>query len=165
MGYLDLLSSGLSTLLDKISDTSKQQKWWKQSVVNTNQEINNEPRKCSPLILFHKAWNCLHTSCSIMPLNWTPEAYNKELHFANHTNENVHTCQRKGPSLTSFVFRVGDESFLHGFWGNNLVLVLWGGHGVLDLSDRFKGLHNRDVAKLLGNGKWCLPILYNNKGF
>ena len=64
--------------------------------------------------------------------------------------------------LTSFVFGVWHESFLHGLRRQDFVLLLNGSGGCGDdflLGDNLKGLNYRDVTQSLGDREGCLAIL------
>lgn len=63
---------------------------------------------------------------------------------------------------TSFVFRVREKSFLHGFRGDNFVLIITGWYCLGYLGDILQCVYHRDVSKPLGNRQCCLTILKNN---
>jgi hypothetical protein len=61
--------------------------------------------------------------------------------------------------LTSFVIGVRDGVLLHDFGGHQFDLVLRGWEGLGHLGDGGQGVHNRNVAQPLGNGKGSLSVL------
>lgn len=65
--------------------------------------------------------------------------------------------------FTSFILRVSHQCFLHGFRGNDLVLLFIGGWIDSDLSHMLQGLDHRDVSEFLGNGQRGLSGLWSRK--
>lgn len=58
-------------------------------------------------------------------------------------NQNFHRCWNQ---RTSFILGVGEEGFLHGFRGDDLVFVVTGWNGLGHLGDVLQRVNDRNVA-------------------